>query len=76
MFTIDKKIIFETILLIDKNKVVHEFKDMARFSGNIKFQFELYSLNYKGLDIRKDLELKIIESSEARTVIYVYIEFY
>ena len=41
---------------------------MARFSGTIKFQFELYSLNYKGLDIKKELELKIIESSEMRTV--------
>ncbi len=76
MFTMEKKIMFETIIVIDKNRVVHEFKDMARFSGTIKFQFELYSLNYKGLDIRKELELKIIESSAARSVIKINLEFH
>jgi hypothetical protein len=71
MFVMENKIIFEKILVIDKKETTHEFKDMAKFHGELKFQFELYSLNYKGLDYKQDIKINVLESSEKRTVIYI-----
>jgi hypothetical protein len=70
MFVLDNKIIFEKILVIDKRQTTHEFKDMAKFHGEVKFQFEFYSLNYKGLDYKQEILFKVLESSEKRNVIY------
>jgi hypothetical protein len=41
---------------------------MARMAGELKFQFEFYSLNYKGLDYKQEINVKVLESSETRTV--------
>jgi hypothetical protein len=68
LITLENKIVFETILDIDANVNVHEFKHMAREIGLFKFKADLISLNYKGLDQSTNFDITVQKSSEKREV--------
>jgi hypothetical protein len=58
----------ETSLLIEKNVTTHEFKHMSKEPGIFSLNFECYSLNYKGLDFKKTIDITILKESEKRKV--------
>lgn len=68
ILTLQDKIIFETNLEVDKKITTHEFKHMVREIGSFKFQAELFSLNYKGVDVVTPFEIDVKKESKQRTV--------
>lgn len=70
------KIIHEAILEIDEKEAVLENKQLMNRAGDYKFRVELYSLNFRGLDIEQEIKFTVQPSSEIRQVfnfIFIYI---
>ena len=73
IITLDDKIIFEILIDIKEKINVHEFKHFTRESGLFKFRADLIPLNYRGLEISENFEIKVLKTSDKRTVINQFI---
>ena len=62
------KIIHEAILDIDEKEVSLENKQLMNQAGEYKFKIEVYSMNFRGLEIEKEIVFQVQASSEKRTV--------
>lgn len=65
------KIIHEAILEIDEKEAVLENKQLMSSAGEYRFQVQLYSMNFRGLDQDKDIRFKVLPSSDKRKVIII-----
>ncbi len=60
------------MLEIDSKTNVHEFKHMAREVGKFAFKAELFSMNYKGLDLAENFEIEVKKDSKERKVLIIF----
>jgi hypothetical protein len=76
MMTNGGRVMFDELVIIDKKNTVVEFKNTFQMAARYPLKLEFYSMNYKGLDYSKDFIIDVKESSEERTVFYIYCRNY